>query len=110
MGLVFDEEIMWFDVLLVAKKPISLIGTQLRDVVYRKCAMPFTDPCGEGIPFRASLEPPQLFGAESFCLIQKLVDLGASIPSRCIFLKKKTGHSPAGTIGTSSTTLNLNPV
>ena len=88
-GFVFDESIMWVDILLLVKKPISVSCAPLRGIEYRKCIFPFTGPSGKGIPLRSSLDHPLLFTAESFCLIQKLTDGDLGRPNRCIFLDKR---------------------
>ena len=80
---------MLFGLLLLVGKPISFICLPLRGIEYRKRALSFTGPSGIGISLMSSLEPAQLFTAESFCLIQKLADLGMGRPRWCIFLNKK---------------------
>ena len=91
--LVCGGEVICFERLLLVEKPISVICAPLRGIAYRKCALEFTDPSGQGAPLRSSLEPPQLFADGSFGLIQKLVGLGADLHSRRIFLKKKAEFS-----------------
>ena len=89
---MFEKEILWLEVILLVKSPVSILGAPLRILDYRECTAPFLDCDRRGIPSRSCLEPPPLFADKSFCLIQKLLELDIDHPQRCIFLKKKGTH------------------
>ena len=95
IGLVFETSLVWMDALYIVKKPFSIVCVPLLDIEYRKCLTPFTDPTGLGLPMRASLSPPDLFGAKSFCLIEQIMTLGLGHPGRCVFLKKSGARAHA---------------
>lgn len=89
VGIVFEETILWLDVLYIVKRPLSIVCLPLSDIEYRKCTLPFTDPVGLGIPARSNLYPPDLFGPKSFCLFAQMAELKIGPPIRCIFMQKK---------------------
>ena len=49
----------------------------------------FPEPGTIGIPFMAKCMPPNISQAESTCLINRVIKLGAGYPTRCIFVKKQ---------------------
>ena len=85
---MFHETIVWLDALYIAKKPLPVVFLPLRDIEYRRCATPFFDSSGLGLPLRAILYPPGLFTAKSFCLVEQLIELNKGRPDMGIFMKK----------------------
>ena len=88
VGLECPGTIVWVDVLYMLKSPVSIACLPTQKAEYRRCEVPFRDPPGLGLPLRASLFPPDLFGAKSFCLVDQLIDLNVGRPSQCVFMKK----------------------
>ena len=54
-----------------------------------KASFSFPDPVTVEIPRRAKCAPPNVFKAESTCLISRVIELDACYPAKCIFAKKQ---------------------
>ena len=55
--LVYGGSIIRVDILLLVKKPISVICAPLRGIEYRICTFPLMDPRAKGAPPMSSLDP-----------------------------------------------------
>ena len=82
--------VTWLDIFLFLKQPVSLLCVPV-EFVYpaTKANFSFPDPEIIEIPRRTKCTPPNVFNAESTCLINRVIELDAGYPTKCIFVKKQ---------------------
>ena len=57
----------------------------------------FPDPCVIEVPKVSALTPPNLFPPKSTCLLDRIIEHGAGLPKKCVFVKKSIAHT--GSLG-----------